>query len=88
MTKKPRGSVLTALKTTPPSSSRNRPWDKLTPAQLEEWNAICEAMKNGELDHLSLVDIKRIVCSSFDFKVCMSTFRRQLGEAGMIKYRS
>ena len=88
MTKKTKDNLLVELKSAPPSSSRNRPWDRLTPEQKEEWDAICDAMKKGELDHLSLVDIKRTVCNSFGFKVCMSTFRRLLGEAGMVKYRS
>jgi hypothetical protein len=86
MTKKTK--VLDVLKELPPSRLKNRPFENLTEEQQGDWDAIIVSIKDGELDHLGLVDIKRVVCDSFGFKVCMSTFRRQLGEAGIDKYRS
>jgi len=84
MTKKTK--ALDALKELPPSKLKNRPFEHLTTEQQRDWEAIVAAMKSGELDHLGLVDIKRVVCESFGIQVCMSTFRRQLGLAGIEKY--
>jgi hypothetical protein len=84
MTKKTK--VLDVLKELPPSRLKNRPFQRLTEEQQQDWDAIVSAIKDGELDHLGLVDIKKVVCDSFGIMVCMSTFRRQLGEAGIDKY--
>ena len=87
MTKKTKAlGTLATLKELPPSRLKNRPFEKLTPEQQKEWDAIVAAINNGELDHIGLVDIKKIVCESFNIQVCMSTFRRQLGLAGIEKY--
>jgi hypothetical protein len=81
-------SVLDRLKSEPASRSKNRPWDNFSPAQRKEWDKVVEAIKSGELSHLSMVSIKRIVCEEFGFEVCTSTFRRHLGESGIEKYRT
>jgi hypothetical protein len=80
--------TLASLHELPASRYKNRPFENLKPAQQAEWDEIVEAIRSGQLDHLSLVDIKRTVCESFGIEVCMSTFRRHLGLAGVEKYRS
>ena len=81
-------SALDKLKAAPASRSKNRPWDNFNPVQRKEWDKVVAAIAAGELDHLSMVSIKRIVCEEFGFEVCTSTFRRHLGEAGIDKYRT
>jgi hypothetical protein len=84
MTKKTK--TLDTLKQLPASRVKNRPFDYLTATQQREWDEIISAFKKGELDHLGLVDIKKTVCESFGIQMAMSSFRRQLGLAGIEKY--
>jgi hypothetical protein len=88
MAKKRSTTILDRLKAAPASRSKNRPWDNFDPAQRKEWDKVVASIKAGELDHLSMVSIKRIVCEEFGFEVCTSTFRRHLGESGIDKYRT
>ena len=84
MTKKTK--TLETLKQLPASRVKNRPFEYLTDAQQREWDDIVASFKKGELDHLGLVDIKKVVCESFGIQMAMSSFRRQLGLAGIEKY--
>ena len=81
--------LLAKLKGMPTSQGKNKPFENLSPAHKREWVAIKQAMKNGELDHLSRNEIRRQVAESFSIpKLTETTFRKILIREGVMKVRN